>query len=129
MSSLYYYYEDRTLFFDLLQPKSKIFEWFWKSTFGKRPHTICLFLENNEGQMQETNASFSKRPQAIYKKRLKTKAACEQAFGGPKSTFDKRPQAICLFLEKHLGSAKGGPKRKERGKRGKKRGPKGGAKR
>ena len=78
--------------------------------------------------MQETNATFSKRPQAIYTKRLKTKAACEQAFGGPKSTFGKRPHAICLFLEKHPGAAKGGPKRKERGKRGKKRGTKRGAK-
>ena len=78
--------------------------------------------------MQETNATFSKRPPAIYQKRLKTKTACEQAFGGPKSTFDKRPHTICLFLEKHIGAAKGGPKRKKRGKREKKRGPKGGAK-
>ena len=47
MSSLYYYYEDRTVFFDFSVQKSENFDRFRKSTFGKTPHIICLFFKKH----------------------------------------------------------------------------------
>ena len=128
MSSLYYYYADRTVFFGFLQQKSKIVEWFWKSTFGKRPHTICLFLENNEGKMQETNASFSKRPQAIYKKTTKNKGRMWASLWGPKVDFWQEASSHLLVFRKTPRVRQRGAKEEGKVKKREKEGPKRGGK-